>query len=280
MSAHLDVALEYASRGWRVFPIVPCTKRPATRNGVDDATTDPSIITGWWRQASQAGVAIAAGAASNLVVLDIDPRAGGDESLIELEERLGPLPETPISLTGGGGTHYLFAHPGGLVRNRTALGGFSGIDLKADDGYIVAPPSIHPNGRTYAWNVMSHPADVPLAACPASIVKLATESREPRRASYAGSAWDGKIPARVRQLLRTDASVRFRFRRSTHRLRDTSPSGVDFALAAALAYRSMRGAEIEAAIRASRAQANLPERPPSYYLATVGKALGAAAHAA
>jgi len=280
VSEFLATALQYVARRWRVFPLVPRTKRPATQHGVADATTDAEILRAWWSRSPAAGVAIATGACSGLVVLDVDPRSGGDESLIELEERFGPLPETAISLTGGGGTHYLFAHPGIHVPNRTALGGLTGLDLKGDGGYVCAPPSLHPNGRVYVWNVMAHPDDVPLAPCPSVLLRLADARRESPRRSYTGGRWDGRTPARAQYLIWCDARVRSRFRRSTERLRDTSPSGVDFALAAMLAFRKFSGAEIEATIRASRAQANLPERPTSYYVATVGKALGGVVHAA
>ena len=82
------------------------------------------------------------------------------------------------------------------------------------------------------------------------------------------------FPARVLALLRADASLRERCRRNANRLGDPSPSGVDFSIAAKLARKRLSGAEIENAIRASRDRAGLPPRPPSYFAATVGKALG------
>lgn len=141
----LEHALDYAARGWCVFPLVPRTKRPLCEHGFEDATTDPQRITQWCRRRPNCGIGIATGAVSNLVVLDIDPRHDGDDSLAELEGRFGALPETPVSLTGGGGVHHLFA-PSNLrgaaeTPCRTALGGYRGVDLKGDSGYICAPPS-------------------------------------------------------------------------------------------------------------------------------------------
>jgi putative DNA primase/helicase len=170
---HLASALAYAARGWRVFPLVPRTKRPLTENGFKDATSSEKIIRGWWARYPDAGVAIATGAESGLVVLDCDPAHDGGESLQKLEAERGALPDTPVSLTGGGGTHTLFAHPGQKVSSKVGLPGYPGLDTRADGGYIVAPPSIHPNGRTYVWNVMLHPADVKLAPCPEWLVELA-----------------------------------------------------------------------------------------------------------
>jgi hypothetical protein len=84
------------------------------------------------------------GAASDLTVLDIDPEHGGADSLAALEQRYGALPATIEAVTGGGGRHLYFAHPGGIVHNMVAIE--SGIDLRGDGGFVVAPPSTHPNG--------------------------------------------------------------------------------------------------------------------------------------
>ena len=94
--------------GLRVFP---CNgKKPATSHGCKDATTDPAQIEEWWGNGSIYNVAIATG--NGLVVLDVDADhdAGkyGDETLADLERQYGPLPETWMCLTGGGGVHYYF----------------------------------------------------------------------------------------------------------------------------------------------------------------------------
>jgi hypothetical protein len=128
----LAAALTYAARGWRVFPCwwplpdggcacgdLRCEKigkhplGKAVPHGRDDATTDPDTIGAWWRRWPRANVAIATGRESGLAVLDQDPEHGGDESLMQLEQDHGAIPDTAVSITGGGGTHSLFAHPGG-----------------------------------------------------------------------------------------------------------------------------------------------------------------------
>lgn len=143
-------ALAYASRrNWHVFPCRAGDKRPATRRGFKDATTDKTQVIAWWRENPGANVGVATGAVSGLVVLDIDPRNGGDASLRELEERHGRLPDTPQVLTGGDGRHFFFMAPKGTsVASRKVA---DGIDLKADGGYVIAPPSQHPSGGTYRW---------------------------------------------------------------------------------------------------------------------------------
>jgi hypothetical protein len=127
-------------------------------NGKDNATSDLATVLGWWTRVPLANVGIVAGP-SGLVVLDVDPRNGGDDSLHELERELGALPETVRAETGGGGEHYVFEHPGYELVGVLA----DGLDVK-DHGYIVAPPSIHPSGRPYAWDL--EPGEVPVATLP------------------------------------------------------------------------------------------------------------------
>jgi len=152
--ACLAAALAYAGHGWRVLPVAG--KRPMLRewsraDGSGAASTDGDTIRSWWARWPTANVGIACGPASNLAVLDIDPRSGGNESFAELEERVAPLPGTVTSLTGGGGIHLLFAHPGRKVTSRAGSLG-PGLDTKADGGMIVAAPSLHRDtGRRYAW---------------------------------------------------------------------------------------------------------------------------------
>lgn len=271
-AAPVAMALAHAARGWPVFPCVD--KRPLTPHGVKDATLDPSAIAAWWRARPGAAVAIATGRAGGLVVLDVDPRAGGDESLRELEGRLGGLPGSPRVLTGGGGEHLYFRHPGDReVPNRRDLGGFRGLDLKGDGGYVIAPPSRHRSGREYAFDVGAHPDDVALAPCPGEILALAGPS--PARVRYPGDG-GAELTERARRLVELDRRVRARFERDAAALLDRSPSGLDYALASLLAHRGLRGAEIEAVVRASRAQAGLPAKRPAYFAATVGKALAGA----
>ncbi len=147
----LACALWYASLGWPVFPCRPGAKEPLTAHGVLDATIDEQTIRSWWAKWPAANVAIATGAKAGLVVLDVDPRHGGDESLAALEAKYGKLPSTVECLTGGGGRHLYFKYPGGTIKNATALGGWPGLDVKGDGGYVIAPPSIHPSGERYRW---------------------------------------------------------------------------------------------------------------------------------
>ena len=160
-------ALAYAGVGLPVIPLhtivegrcscggVDCTrpgKHPRTTHGVKDATTDRNQIQDWWGEWLNANIGLAPGRERDLLVLDIDPRHGGNKRLRRLKRQLGALPETVTAKTGGGGLHLFFKHPSFKVRKDTAgklLG--RGIDVLCDGCIVVAPPSLHASGRRYVW---------------------------------------------------------------------------------------------------------------------------------
>jgi hypothetical protein len=178
-------ALALAARDLSVFPVhsvagCRCTcgrsdcgspgKHPRTKNGHRSATTDPEQIGRWWRSWSKANVGVATGA--GLLVLDVDPRSGGKEALLELTARHGELPPTPTVATGGGGWHFYFA-VAGTVPCRTGL--VRGIDIKCDGGYVVAPESIHASGEVYTWVRGKSLDDLPLEAAPSWLLRLLSQ---------------------------------------------------------------------------------------------------------
>jgi hypothetical protein len=167
-----DAALRYLSLGWSVIPLRPKEKLPLVKWEIYQSK-HPSIdqVENWFNEHPDANVGVVTGAISGLVVLDIDPAHGGDKSLIELEQRHDALPHTVESLTGGGGRHIYFRHPGGIIHNRVGL--LPGIDLRGDGGLIVAPPSVHPSGRHYDWDVSHHPDDTQFAELPDWLLHLA-----------------------------------------------------------------------------------------------------------
>src|SRR5579872_7030084 len=185
MNPFLEAALSYTARGWPVFPVHGVTdgtcmcgnpncehpgKHPCTPRGVLDATLEPSRIREFWRKNHGAGVAIATGQLSGLLVIDIDPRNGGSENLFELERAHGELPKTITSLTGGGGSHLFFQSVDGVKNQSSRIA--PGIDVKSNGGYIIAPPSSHAAGRCYRWADDLGPDKIALAACPEWLVEL------------------------------------------------------------------------------------------------------------
>jgi hypothetical protein len=178
VTALLDAALEYAAAGLAVLPChspreggcscrrANCkelAKHPRTIDGLKSATCDEAQVREWWRRWPDANIGIATGAASGLVALDVDVEKGGAGTLAALERAHGKLPRTAQVLTGGGGWHYLFRHPGEDVRNSVGKLG-AGLDIRGDGGYVIAAPSIHVSGRPYKWTralAQSPPADLP-----------------------------------------------------------------------------------------------------------------------
>jgi hypothetical protein len=196
----LPNARAWANRGYGVFPLhYPVThngetvcscgrlcgkkaaKHPIERyapNGCYSATTETGVVKLWWElRVPEANLGVHC---AGLIVVDVDPDDGGDESFAALEREHGAMPLTWQSLTGGGGRHIIFTCPDGVaVSNVVAkqtdqppLG--AGIDIRTRGGYIVAPPSRHISGRAYVWSVDHHPADVELAPAPAWLIERLT----------------------------------------------------------------------------------------------------------
>lgn len=161
----LQAALDYLGRGWSVIPVRAREKRPLVAwQDYQRERSTPSELRRWFGQWPDANLGIVTGAISQLVVLDIDPKHDGEASIAALEHEHGPLPATVEAISGGGGRHLYFRHPGGHVRNKVALA--PGIDLRGDGGIIVAPPSVHPSGARYAWRPGQAPGESALAPLP------------------------------------------------------------------------------------------------------------------
>ncbi len=170
----LEAALSYAGRGWAVFP-VKRDKTPCTAHGLKDATRDADQLRAWWSLWPAAGIGLATGEVSGLIVLDVDGDEGA-ESLHRLEREHGELPDTVRVVTGGGGAHYYFHGRGGIRSSAGRLG--DGLDIRADGGYAVAPPSPHPSGRRYEWDLP--PDEAELADPPAWLLEDAERRRNGR----------------------------------------------------------------------------------------------------
>ncbi len=160
----IEHALDYIDRGFRVFPLhsmrgahcscgkADCSagKHPRNPGGFLNASDDPAQIIEWWTRWPSANIGAPTGDGMGLWVLDIDPDKGGRASLAELEAKYGAIPPTIEAFTGGGGTHFYFAHAEGAgIRNRTAIA--PGIDVRGTGGYIILPPSNHVAGYRYRW---------------------------------------------------------------------------------------------------------------------------------
>lgn len=148
----LRAALQLAERGMAIFPCQPRDKRPATAHGAKDATTNRDIVAHWWRQGPDCNIGVATGPVSGIMVLDID-NIDAEAELRKLEAQHSALPATVESITARG-RHLFYKWPDQEIRN--SAGRLApGIDVRGTGGYVIAPPSMHPSGRRYAWSVDS-----------------------------------------------------------------------------------------------------------------------------
>jgi hypothetical protein len=119
MNRLLAAALTYAAHGWMVLPLhTPgsegCScgqdcggsagKHPRTPHGLYDASRQPDQLWRWWHRWPNANVGIRTGQISGLVILDVDVRHSGQDSLERLQSTYAPLPPTLTAQSGGGGS--------------------------------------------------------------------------------------------------------------------------------------------------------------------------------
>lgn len=172
----LLAALGFARRGWPVFPCAHKGKRPIIAGGFKNGFTDTDKINSTWDIGQPPNIGLVTGERSGLVVVDIDPRHNGPQSLSDLLAELGiewDIFETTFRvITGSLGTHYYFKHPGGFVPCRVNIR--PGVDIRADGGYVIAAPSIHENGRDYR---VASETD-PLNALPGALLDFILKAAE------------------------------------------------------------------------------------------------------
>lgn len=148
----LPSALEYASRGWPVFPLEPRGKRPESHlvsHGVLEASTDPASIRAWWRACPQANIGLATGPPGP-DVLDIDTKDGrpGLSTLGRLQAA-GLLAGVFRRVRTPSGGLHLYLSPSGEGNHARAR---LGLDYRGAGGYVVAPPSCTQRG---AWELVA-----------------------------------------------------------------------------------------------------------------------------
>lgn len=145
MDELLEAALLYAELGFKVFPLMPGQKTPATENGLLDATTDADLIAeAWSNRPYNIGIST-----EGLIVIDIDGR--NNPWISTLGERAYDLMGCPIARTPRGGTHRFFRQPEGSDYRNTASKIADRVDTRANGGYVVAAPSFLETGGGYQW---------------------------------------------------------------------------------------------------------------------------------
>jgi hypothetical protein len=204
-SSAREAALSYQRRGWSVMPIAPATKKPIIKwEEFQRRLPTEQEIEQWWRQWPRAGVGIITGKISNLIVLDVDTRKGADANAIYEQ-----YPTGVVGRTGSGGGHFYYQYPADREHVPNVVGKengkSNGFDLRADGGYVVAPPTLHPSGQRYEWITNRRPtpikADLLLRILPKQIAENGTiaHSTEP---------WLTDVLAGVDEGGRNDAAAR------------------------------------------------------------------------
>jgi hypothetical protein len=192
----LGAALELLRGGWSVVPLKPAGKFPLIRwDEYQQRRPLEHEVCEWFERWPDANLGVVTGRVSGIAVLDCDPRHSGEASLRALECAHGRLPRTVESVTGGGGRHLYFTLPEAPLRNRVGLA--QGLDLRAEGGLVVAPPSRHPSGTSYAWKAGRAPGRVPVAPLPTWLVEIARADAS--RRGHPLAYWRELIVAGVEQ---------------------------------------------------------------------------------
>lgn len=187
MTDFLASALDYARRGWHVFPCKPLGKQPATRNGFKDATTDEEQIKRWWAAMPSANIGLRTGAASGVFDIDIDVKGGaaGYDNWLALCKAHGWLssPNVLAAGTPSGGAHFYFTYAAGITNARGKLP--AGVDARGEGGYVLLPPSdvdapatriINGERLRYSW---LYPNATAIMPAPAWLVDVLLPQIEP-----------------------------------------------------------------------------------------------------
>jgi putative DNA primase/helicase len=191
-------ALNYANKGWHVFPVPPGTKKSyvSGKNGNGKrwgATTDPSLIGSYWTNWPSANLGIACGPESGLFVVECDTLEGHDVDGIASMQKLfathGPLPDTIEALSPTGSWHIYFKWPETGSPRNSASKVAPGVDVRGEGGMVIGVPSSKP-GRAELYRWKNPPGLFELAECPDWLLKLCTGSKKKKPAIDVGSRLD------------------------------------------------------------------------------------------
>lgn len=159
----LAAAMKYLRFGFSPIPVNAEEKKGSFIKWTpfQDKPPDAGQVQSWWDRWPNADIAIVTGQVSGLVVLDLDRKENDDGEQIVRSLYGDSIDDAPFVITGSGGKHCYFRHPGGgKIKNRTAL--LPAVDLRADGGFVYAPPSKHPSGNRYEWGTPPWEVEPPM----------------------------------------------------------------------------------------------------------------------
>ena len=172
----LAFAMDYAGRGWLVFPLPPRAKIPsAGSQGFKDASRDLEQIRKWWTESPNANIGLACNI-SQILAVDVDEdeekNHHGIEDWNKIVKQYHIDDNTWTNITGRGGMHILYKVPVNIkIKPPKNLLNCESIDLKWN-GYIILPPSVHPNGKKYEWEVSHRPDETNIKHLPDVLLNL------------------------------------------------------------------------------------------------------------
>lgn len=172
---------QYVALGWCALPADAVRKHPAVpwRQYQSRRPAPKEVLElfrrAWRRLNLGLGIGLVTGAASGLLVLDLDASKNGQPAGWEsLADKLADLPPGPVVLTPSGGRHYYFRLPEGAIPPRNAAGKLPGVDWRGEGGWVVAPPTRRPDGGRYEWAPECGP-NTPLPEPPGWLLALIRE---------------------------------------------------------------------------------------------------------
>lgn len=174
MSTRITEARRAQGRGWALTPLRG--KRPILKDWPNRPSPRLEEVLEWARAGS---VGLRTGSISGVVVIDVDAAKGGSVSHLH-------LPATVTVITGSGGQHLYFRHPGKTLRN--SVGRLAPhVDVRADGGLVVFVGSVHPStGRVYRWAEGASPDDLDIAEMPEAVLRILTDA-PPRDSAYSAN---------------------------------------------------------------------------------------------
>lgn len=202
MSILLESALELWRNGFSVIPAHPGSKRPLVP-WIEYQSRRPTKeeIYRWWQQYPNANIGIVTGKISGVVVIDLDLDKGGNESGARIYEQ---APTDLIVKTGRGGYHLYYHYPEDVDHIPNRVGLLPGVDIRADGGYVVVPPSVHSSGRLYEWTRHGEPGKLP----PHLVGLLTSHASAERDGEEDSPKWLSDLLAGVKEGQRNDACAR------------------------------------------------------------------------